>query len=361
MPVFAFWGEGIDLQIESKKVLKKPDLSKAHILIADGDKNMGDVLWHTLQHMGLVNLTRAKNGRDALDILKDKSVDLLITEWEMEHVDGLSLLQSLRRSEDPFFTMLPVLVLTGRAEKHDVELARDAGVTEFLVKPYSARTLFNRLEHIIDHPRDFIMAPNYIGPDRRRSHADDQDSGERRVNAPKTLPVPPARIESTLRKSAHRVAPEFQLRKKMGLMHSLASVITPELLRSAQLAIESFEDQSLKWIADDIASLERAFQMIVEHKTDEAVEEATSHLLSIKSRAGTFNFELPSQIAFSLYSFLRNGFEPGNMQHVLVLQKHIEVMKIILSRQVKGMGGVMEQELMQGLSMLRNKLVHAHA
>ena len=335
--------------------MSSPDLTKAHIVIADDDHNMADVLWHTLQHIGLTNVTRVRNGREVLDVLKKKPVDILITEWEMPYVDGLSLLRSLRRSEDPVFAMMPVLMLTGRAEKRDVVDVRDAGVTEFLVKPFSAKTLFNRLEHIIDNPRDFIVSPSFVGPDRRRN-ALNADGSERRVKKPKILTAP-ARIAEDLRQDVHKVAPEFQLRKKMGIVGGLGKVITPELLKSAQETIQGFQEESLKWIAEDIAELEKCFHKMIHDKSQEAVDDAIEKLLSIKSRAGTFDYELTSQIAFTLYSFLREGYQIGNMQHVLILQKHIEVLKIILARQVTGQGGVMEQELVRGLNMLRDKLL----
>lgn len=337
-------------------MISKPDLSKAHIVVADNDKNMADVLWHTLQHMGLTNVTRVKNGREVLDVIREKTVDILITEWDMPHLNGFDLLKSLRKAEDPNFAMLPILMLTGRAEKHDVVYARDAGVTEFLVKPYSAKTLFNRLEHIIDFPRDFIVSGGYTGPDRRRNVIDN-DRTERRISTPKVLKTP-LKLDESTKKAAHKVPPEHQLRKKMGISKGgLAAVITPELLRTAQETIQSFQEESLRWIAEDLSMLEKLFQRIIAQKEQDAVDGAIERLLSIKSRAGTFDYELASQISFSLYSFLRKSFEIGNMHHVLVLQKHIEVLKIILARQVTGHGGAMEQELMQGLGMLREKLI----
>jgi len=58
-------------------------------------------------------------------------------------------------------------MLTGRAEQADVVTARDSGINEYVIKPFSARTIYDRLERLIEKPRDFIISAPFIGPDRR--------------------------------------------------------------------------------------------------------------------------------------------------------------------------------------------------
>jgi two-component system, chemotaxis family, chemotaxis protein CheY len=64
---------------------------------------------------------------------------------------------------------VPIIMLTGHSEKKRVMSARDAGITEFLAKPISAKALYQRILNVVANPRPFIKTKNYFGPDRRRN------------------------------------------------------------------------------------------------------------------------------------------------------------------------------------------------
>jgi hypothetical protein len=160
-------------------------------------------------------------------------------------------------------------------------------------------------------------------------------------------------------KQPRRIIPSHALKRKIGLMDSLDKVITEETLQSAQEAINSFSDASLIWIAEDIKSLDVALDAVLAGNYQEALDQAKSALLSLKSRAGTFDYLLASEVAFAFYGFLRNHFSPNHPSHLTILRKHREVLKIILSRQVKGNGTGMERELAEGLKLMTVKLQEA--
>jgi DNA-binding response OmpR family regulator len=75
---------------------------------------------------------------------------------------------------------VPIIMLTGHSEKKRVVAARDAGVTEFLAKPISAKSLYHRVLNVVANPRQFIKTKNYFGPDRRRSTSANYVGPERR-------------------------------------------------------------------------------------------------------------------------------------------------------------------------------------
>jgi two-component system, chemotaxis family, chemotaxis protein CheY len=75
---------------------------------------------------------------------------------------------------------VPIIMLTGHSEKKRVTAARDAGVTEFLAKPISAKSLYERVLNIVVNPRPFIRAKGYFGPDRRRNASANYTGPERR-------------------------------------------------------------------------------------------------------------------------------------------------------------------------------------
>jgi CheY-like chemotaxis protein len=339
-----------------KLTKNKVNLTKAQILVVDQDSLMADVLRDTLTGMGFTQIIRIKSGREAIDLIRTRPIDILITEWDTPPLDGLSLIRTLRKAELSRFAMLPTIMLTSHTEQQDVVQARDVGTTEFLAKPFTAKTLHDRLKHVIDFPRDFIICEQYVGPDRRRTRAQFPPSSdyERRVLLPIALPEPDSTMPM-VKKKPYKLIPNKALKKKLGLTEGLDQAVTPEILNHAQTIINSFKDESVGWISSDLHELETQLNGLAEQKIT-CVEQAQNALLSITSRAGTFNFMLASHIAFSFYSFLRNKFTLGNNTHHLIIRKHLEVLKIILARQITGLGNTTEQQLAEELSLLTYKL-----
>jgi DNA-binding response OmpR family regulator len=81
---------------------------------------------------------------------------------------------------------VPIIVISGYTERERVLAARAAGANEVMTKPITAKALYSRLVEVIEHPRPFVRAPDYFGPDRRRAQDSNYDGPERRVAAPGT-------------------------------------------------------------------------------------------------------------------------------------------------------------------------------
>jgi two-component system chemotaxis response regulator CheY len=166
-------------------------LAGINVLIADPDAMIADLVRAVLKTVGFTNVRIVRSGTEALQILNSEKIDLMITDWRMDKIDGVSLMRYLRASPQSPNRFLPIIMLTGRAEVRDVQEARDAGVTEYVVKPFAARTLFERIVQVIDNPRSFILAKGYKGPDRRRRSSMDDSTQERRQRRVKAQPKPP--------------------------------------------------------------------------------------------------------------------------------------------------------------------------
>src|SRR3546814_9143104 len=93
---------------------------------------------------------------------------MVLADYVMPVVDGVLLLRWLRTGSGVPDRFVPFIMVSGAADRDVVEQARDAGVSEFLAKPYSARTLAERILLVINQPRPYILAQGYFGPDRRR-------------------------------------------------------------------------------------------------------------------------------------------------------------------------------------------------
>jgi response regulator RpfG family c-di-GMP phosphodiesterase len=96
---------------------------------------------------------------------------------------GIEFTRLLRTSADSPDKFIPVIMTTGYSDRSTVIAARDAGVTEFLAKPITAKALYGRVLEVINNPRPFIRSKTYFGPDRRRRD-EPFDGPERRIAGP---------------------------------------------------------------------------------------------------------------------------------------------------------------------------------
>ena len=115
----------------------------------------------------------------AFEMYMTNPVDIILSDWTHD-LDGMAFLKKLRQdrvSHDPF---VPVIVCTANTKMHHVKTAQDMGMTEFLAKPVSAKTIYSRICAVIESTRPFIRVSNFFGPDRR-SRGDGYGGVERRM------------------------------------------------------------------------------------------------------------------------------------------------------------------------------------
>src|SRR5258705_10047662 len=146
------------------------DFNKLRFLICDDNPHMRRILRTLLHSFGAREAYEAEDGATALEMYTHYVPDIVITDWPMQIFDGLELAQMIRQPESKGNPYAPIIMLTGHSEKRRVTVARDAGVTEFLVKPISAKGLYQRIMNVVANPRPFIKTKTYFGPARRRNH-----------------------------------------------------------------------------------------------------------------------------------------------------------------------------------------------
>ncbi|NWG46611.1 MAG: response regulator [Alphaproteobacteria bacterium] len=125
-----------------------------------------------LHSMGIREVREATDGAHAFDELRLRAADIVICDLLMSPLDGNDFTRLLRQAQDSPNRFIPIIMLTGYSERRKVEAARDAGVNEFLRKPITARSLYQRVIEVVERPRPFIQSADYFGPDRRRRKAD---------------------------------------------------------------------------------------------------------------------------------------------------------------------------------------------
>ena len=145
------------------------DFNRLRFLIIDDNAHMRRILRTLLHGFGTREVYEAEDGAAGLEAFTHYSPDIVITDWAMPIFDGLELTQMIRQPGANANPYVPIIMLTGHSEKKRVIAARDAGVTEFLAKPISAKGLYQRILNVVANPRPFIRTKTYFGPDRRRN------------------------------------------------------------------------------------------------------------------------------------------------------------------------------------------------
>jgi len=150
------------------------------VLVADDSKPMLEIMVTMLERFGFGRILTATDGEEAFSIFQRYNPDIIITDWHMEEVDGLELCRWIRRNKHSVNRSIPIILMTGFTDIGRITSARDIGITEIMVKPFSALDLAKRIMHVIDVPRDFIESLGFFGPDRRRRRNNDFDGSNRR-------------------------------------------------------------------------------------------------------------------------------------------------------------------------------------
>ena len=145
------------------------DFNRLRFLVIDDNAHMRRILRTLLHGFGARDVYEAEDGAAGLEAFTHYMPDIVITDWAMPIFDGLELAQMIRQPESKGNPFAPIIMLTGHSEKRRVTYARDAGVTEFLAKPISAKGLYQRILNVVANPRPFIQTKSYFGPDRRRN------------------------------------------------------------------------------------------------------------------------------------------------------------------------------------------------
>lgn len=117
------------------------------ILIVDDFATMRRILKNILKQLGFKNLVEADDGTTAWDVLESQEIDLIISDWNMPKMTGLELLKKVRASDQ--YKKSPFLMVTAEAQKQNVIEAVQAGVSNYVVKPFTAEAISDKLTKIL--------------------------------------------------------------------------------------------------------------------------------------------------------------------------------------------------------------------
>jgi len=144
------------------------NLHRVHFLIVDDNIHAIDLVKTLLRGFGVVQFSEAQTIDEAKRRLNLDAIDIVILDYLMGDEEGISLVKYLRTDPESPAPYVPIIMLSGHADRARVIAARDVGADEFCVKPVTPTDMLKRIANVIDHPRPFIRCDGYSGPDRRR-------------------------------------------------------------------------------------------------------------------------------------------------------------------------------------------------
>ncbi len=167
------------------------------VLVVESTRAMFDLTRSVLQAFGVNQVYSAYGADEGFETYCRVNPDLVIIDWLEDPANGLDLTRRIRtdpKSPNPF---MPIVMMTGYSQKKRVLQARDSGITEFIVKPFTAKALYQKIEQLVERPRHFVNSENYFGPDRRRKREGDYKGPDRRSDEQPAVKAATAAVSLT--------------------------------------------------------------------------------------------------------------------------------------------------------------------
>jgi len=155
------------------------DLSELNILVLEKNVLLRRLLTDVFSEFGVPTVFSTHDPLEAYNYFCNSAPDIIFCDCTPD-LDGMSFVRQFRQADDTPNPYSPIVVVTANTELRHVCCVRDNGMTEFLAKPISAKTIYARLCSVIENPRAFIRVGEFFGPDRRRRQAEGYESSERR-------------------------------------------------------------------------------------------------------------------------------------------------------------------------------------
>lgn len=121
-------------------------IENTKFLVVDDFSTMRRIVRNLLKELGFANVQEAEDGVDALNKLRSETFDFVVSDWNMPNMSGIDMLREIRA--DANLKHLPVLMVTAEAKKENIILAAQTGASGYVVKPFTAATLDEKLKKI---------------------------------------------------------------------------------------------------------------------------------------------------------------------------------------------------------------------
>lgn len=297
-------------------------LKNLHVLIIEDIQPMRELTSAILKAQGIGTISYAADGEKGYDAYCKLRPDIILTDWQMPHMDGLQLTKLIRTSQQSPDKTVPIVMMTGYGSSSKISTARDFGVTEFLVKPFSAIDISKRIQNIIRSPRDFIITPNYAGPDRRRKI----DTG-----------TSPTGTNSRTNPDGYKdiIKSNHLLQSKVGM-----GIVPEDKIIKSQSILEKNEINFVPIATGFLNQLRLGLDDAYKdsNPSRKTIEKLIDPVMQIKANARIFKYARLGDLASIMLNFLEGMNEPDS-EMLEIIEAHHKTLNHIIQEELQGDGG----------------------
>lgn len=342
-------------------------LDLVSILVVEDAVFIRSLLVGMLRALGVGSVHVARDGADAAAFLEERAanlppgaspVDITLTDLMMPNIDGMTLLRWIRRSPRSSDRFLPVVMLSGAADRRFVEEARDLGVTEFMAKPFTAAGVGDRLMRVLARPRRFVLCNGYFGPDRRRSAKPVQvDCRMTRDDEILVVHTGLRTVDLDRRPVVHFELPN-RLGAKVGLKPGASvPVFARDVLAAAEAEISNRAGDYARWIAGMVEETTRDVERLATNpdQTAEILARVNRAAHEMRGQGGIFGYPLVTMFAKSLFEATSRGAEPVDDRGCRLLRAHVDAIRAVTAGKIGGDGGAVGRRLLETLDEAKRR------
>ncbi len=351
--------------------MRKLNWDQICVMVVDDNAFMRDLLANTIKCFGITDTVTEPDCSTAIKKLKLSktdpiaagigTIDLILSDYLMPGVDGNLFLHWIRTNRDVPDGFVPFIMVSGAADQFVVEQARDTGVNEFLAKPYSARSVADRILAVVNDPRQFVLAPGYFGPDRRRTNL--AVTEERRKTRESEIQVvkPDSKVR-TLREDVRAIyfQPNNRLREKLGGNARDIVHFDPLIIEAAQERIRKLVGDYADWAKRYINSMAESLKALEVGGWPE--DGNTKHVANInriahelRGQSGTFDYQLVTAFGKSLYKATLDSDMEITEDRLKLMAAHIDAIRTVFRNRVQGDGGQVGKALLREIDLAVKK------
>lgn len=304
--------------------------------VAAADRDTAKLVKKVLSPLGCSTVHVLLDSVQTLTLLKRQPIDILVIDREVGGLGGLETVRRLRHAHDSPGRTVPVIYLSADTGPAEVTAALATGVSEFVAKPYSARSLLAAVHAVVEEPRAFVLSRGYVGPDRRGVTAGPSPSG--RTVLCEHLPsriVPPVRLRTP--HSADEpcvVLPDYGLKHRLGLSRGgERDYITEAVVVRSEQALAVARARFTDDIQTNISSLLHLNRMMIQHG-DRRVRlvETLRHLTAlIERQTQELGYAKVTEVARLLLVYCDRHAPDTSNTSMLVIEKHALALSAVLS------------------------------
>jgi len=338
------------------------DFTSLRLLLVDDSDFMRSLIGGILRALKVETIVHARNGDEAIQILKrdaraaargEPSIDIVLCDLVMEPGDGLKVLRWVRRHRRSPNRFMPFLMISGAVDFKTLNLCRDEGVSEFIAKPFSAETIARRLATAIDHPRPFVSASTYFGPDRRRREEEFVGDDRRQMTEDDVTVVENLSDAHMANAKESGVwvfkLPNLLKRKLTAKFSTGTQSIDPVLMEAATAHVQRMAVDYADWVEGLVSELEGCYRDATETPSVALAKLERMNRIAHELRGGgsTFDYPLISVFGKSLFDHTEGyaDLERIEPERLDLIKAHIDAIRTVMKQKIRGNGGKIGREV----------------